>query len=106
LIWHSWTPGEPLVTGKYSIPEPYPDASILEAADVDLILIPAVACDSRGYRVGYGAGFYDRLLSSPDWRDIPTIGILFDFAYLPEIPTDTWDRKLSAICTETRTVLY
>lgn len=106
LIWHSWTPGEPLVTGRYGIPEPHPDASILEPTNIDLILIPAVACDSRGYRLGYGAGFYDRLLSLPDWCDIPTIGILFDFAYLPEIPTDSWDRKLSAICTETRTLIY
>jgi 5-formyltetrahydrofolate cyclo-ligase len=106
LIWHSWTPGDSLVVGKYGIPEPHPDAPILEPTDVDLILIPAVACDSCGYRLGYGSGFYDRLLSLPDWRDIPTIGILFDFAYLSEIPTDTWDQKLSAICTETRTILY
>jgi 5-formyltetrahydrofolate cyclo-ligase len=106
LIWHFWTPGAPLIPGQYGIPEPAAEAEILEPSEVDLILIPAVAGDSRGYRLGYGAGFYDRLLSLPDWSGIPTVGILFDFAYLPELPTDPWDQKLSAICTETRTILY
>lgn len=106
LIWHSWTPGASLITGRYGIPEPAADAVILEPSQVDLILIPAVAGDSRGYRLGYGGGFYDRLLSLPDWSGIPTVGIFFDFAYLPELPTDPWDQKLSAICTETRTVFY
>ena len=106
LIWHSWTPGAPLIVGQYGIPEPAAEAETLAPPDVDLILIPAVAGDSHGYRLGYGAGFYDRLLSLPDWSGIPTIGILFDFAYLPELPSDPWDQKLSAICTETRTVFY
>ena len=54
LIWHSWTPDAPLITGRYGIPEPAADAVILEPADVDLILIPAVAGDSRGYRLEIG----------------------------------------------------
>jgi len=101
LSWHSWQPGEPLQTGAYSIFEPHPEASVLEPTEVDLILVPAVACDRRGYRLGYGGGFYDRMLSSAEWASKPTIGIVFEFAYLPRLPIDDWDKVLQGVCTET-----
>lgn len=69
--------------------------------DVDLILVPAVACDRHGYRLGYGGGFYDRMLSLNEWTTPPTVGIVFDFAYLPQLPIDRWDKPLQAVCTET-----
>lgn len=100
LIWHSWRDNEPLIKGKFGILEPLPHSPVLTAADVDLILIPAVACDYQGYRLGYGGGFYDRLLNSPQWRNIPTIGIIFEFALLSQLPVESWDQKLTAICTE------
>lgn len=102
LIWHLWTPEDKVITGKYGIKEPTPDAPIINPHQVDLILVPCVACDDRGYRLGYGGGYYDRLLSSPNWESIPTIGIVFDFAYLPQVPVEAWDKKLDSICTETR----
>ena len=101
LSWHSWQPGEPLQTGAYGIFEPHPEASVLEPTEVDLILVPAVACDVRGYRLGYGGGFYDRMLSSAEWASKPTIGIVFEFAYLPRLPIDDWDKVLQGVCTET-----
>lgn len=104
LLWHSWQPGETLQKGNYGILEPHPDAPILEADRVDLILVPGVACDVRGYRLGYGGGFYDRLLSYPDWVSKPTIGIVFDFACLPQLPIEDWDLRLQAICTEYRLI--
>lgn len=102
LIWHRWVPEEPLVKGDYGIFEPHPDSPILTPHEVDLILVPAVACDARGYRLGYGGGFYDRLLSSADWASKPTIGIVFEFAHLPQLPVDPWDKPLHSICTEKR----
>lgn len=102
LIWHVWSPTSslPLQSGGYGIQEPHPDCPTLEADQVDLILVPAVACDRQGYRLGYGGGFYDRLLSDPAWASKPTIGIVFDFAHLPQLPTDAWDQPLTAVCTE------
>ncbi|WP_416675507.1 5-formyltetrahydrofolate cyclo-ligase [Egbenema bharatensis] len=102
LSWHCWSPQGSMVLeiNRYQIPEPPPDAPQLHADEVDLILVPAVACDRQGYRLGYGGGFYDRLLSSPEWANKPTIGIVFDWAFLPQLPTDPWDRPLQGICTD------
>lgn len=102
LLWHIWSPNDALnlQIGAYGIQEPHPDSPGLTADQVDLILVPAVACDERGYRLGYGAGFYDRLLSQPEWAEKPTIGIVFDFARLPHLPNDPWDKALNAVCTE------
>ncbi|MEL4898055.1 5-formyltetrahydrofolate cyclo-ligase [Crocosphaera sp. Alani8] len=102
LIWHSWQPKEPLIANKYGILEPSPNAPILTPEKVDLILIPAVACDYNGYRLGYGGGFYDRLLNNHQWNSIPTIGITFEFALFSQLPCEPWDQKLKAICTENR----
>ena len=102
LFWHCWSADTNLAlqTNKYGIPEPHPDAPVLQADQVDLILVPAVACDYQGYRLGYGGGFYDRLLSAPEWANKPTIGIVFEAARLPHLPVDAWDRPLQAVCTE------
>jgi 5-formyltetrahydrofolate cyclo-ligase len=90
----------PLQIGAYGIQEPHPNSPQIQPSQVDLILVPAVACDVRGYRLGYGGGFYDRLLSSPEWLTKPTIGIVFDLACLNNLPTEPWDCPLKAICTE------
>jgi 5-formyltetrahydrofolate cyclo-ligase len=103
LAWHQWSPSNllPLQVGAFGILEPHPDSPNVCPQDVDLILVPAVACDAQGYRLGYGAGFYDRMLSQPEWSNALTIGIVFEFAYLPTLPHDPWDRPLHGVCTET-----
>jgi 5-formyltetrahydrofolate cyclo-ligase len=101
LTWHLWSStSRPLQAGAYGILEPHADEPIVEVGAVDLILVPAVAGDRQGYRLGYGGGFYDRLLSDPHWAAKPTLGILFDFALLPHLPLDPWDRPLHGMCTE------
>ena len=105
IIWHYWHPHQsaPLVTGAYGILEPDPSWPIFTPdplVEDAILLVPAVGCDRQGYRIGYGSGFYDRMLSNPDWDAITTIGIVFDFACLDSLPMDSWDQPLSGVCTE------
>ncbi len=100
LLWHSWQPGEATSPGKHGIQEPFHKDSLLTANEVDLIIVPTVACDRSGYRLGYGGGYYDRLLTSPEWKNCPTVGVVFNFAYLDRLPREAWDIKLQYICTE------
>lgn len=100
LSWHIWQPGDALHTGLYGILEPLPDAPKIDQSEVDLILVPAVGCDLRGYRLGYGGGYYDRMLSKSEWESKVAIGIIFEFALIAQLPVDSWDQPLHGICTE------
>lgn len=102
LSWHIVTPHDTVNIGTYGITEPHPEAPTIDPAQVDLILVPSIACDYQGYRLGYGGGYYDRLLSLPQWHTKPTMGIVFDFAYLPQLPIEPWDKPLQVVLTETR----
>ena len=101
LLWHRWSPGQPLRSGQFGLTEPDPGLPIIQPDDARVMLVPCVACDRRGYRLGYGGGFYDRLLASPAWSHVLTIGIMFEFAWLDELAVEPWDRPLDAVCTET-----
>ncbi|MGB7417016.1 MAG: 5-formyltetrahydrofolate cyclo-ligase [Thermosynechococcaceae cyanobacterium] len=100
LVWHHWHPTDlqHLERGQYGITEPRAALPTLSPAQADLVLVPAIACDAQGYRLGYGGGYYDRLLSR--WRSLQTIGIIFSDADLIELPTDPWDQSLTAVCTD------
>ena len=106
LQWYWWQLGDTLTPGNYGILEPNPTAPRVFPEQVDLILVPAVACDSRGYRLGYGGGFYDRLLVQSDWASVKAIAVVFDFAYLPELPWDPWDKQLDGVCTDSKLVIF
>jgi 5-formyltetrahydrofolate cyclo-ligase len=102
LVWHEWQPtqAQQIQPGAYGILEPIPTLPVIETSTVDLMLVPAVGCDRQGFRLGYGGGFYDRLFSQTHWANIPTIGIVFEFAYLDQLQPDPWDYPLQAVCTE------
>jgi 5-formyltetrahydrofolate cyclo-ligase len=102
LVWHRWFPtcAWPLRTGTYGITEPDPASPLVEPYQVDLILVPCLACDIGGYRLGYGGGFYDQMLAQPAWASKIAIGIVFEYARLPQVPREPWDIPLSGICTE------
>ena len=105
MIWHRWSgqKASEFNFSRYGIEEPFSDWPI--AAPPDLILVPTVACDRRGYRLGYGGGFYDRMLVKLDSAQTKTIGILPEILLQEELPIDSWDQPLDAICTEKGVVL-
>ncbi len=89
-----------LAPGYRGILEPCPRRTRAVAPEIlELVLIPGVAFDLRGGRLGFGAGFYDRLLSRLS-RDIPTVGLAFDFQVIPRLPSQPHDIILDAIVTE------
>jgi 5-formyltetrahydrofolate cyclo-ligase len=102
LVWHECNLIDPsqLQSGAYGILEPLPALPVIKASTVDLILVPAVGCDRQGFRLGYGGGFYDRLFGDSSWGKVPTIGVIFEFAYLDRLLRDPWDYPLRAVCTE------
>ena len=86
--------------GYRGILEPRPRRTRAVAPEtLELVLIPGVAFDLRGGRLGFGAGFYDRLLSRLP-RHIPTVGLAFDFQVIPRLPSQPHDIILDAIVTE------
>jgi 5-formyltetrahydrofolate cyclo-ligase len=96
--------GRDVAPGYHGILEPQPQRTHAVApATIELALIPGVVFDLRGRRLGFGSGFYDRFLSRLP-RNIPTIGLAFDFQVVPQLPFEPHDVALEAIVTEQRVI--
>ena len=86
--------------GRYGIREPDAESCpVREPGDIDAALIPGLAWDRAGHRLGRGAGYYDRLLAQPDWRGF-RCGLFFAAQETPSVPREAWDILLDAIVTE------
>jgi 5-formyltetrahydrofolate cyclo-ligase len=105
LVWHLWQPEEPLIRNAYGLAEPLSTATPINLAETAAMLIPMVGFDRAGYRLGYGGGYFDRLLADSAWQRVLTIGVAFDLASVPKIPTNPWDRPLHKIFTESGMVV-
>lgn len=86
-----------LKPGAFGILEPTTTDRHDTENEIDLIIVPGVAFDHQGNRLGRGKGFYDRLLSS---LPVPTIGICYGFQLKETIPVEPFDRKMDWIITE------
>ena len=94
---------EQLRIGRWSIREPDPAVHPeLPVSAVDAALIPGLAWDRGGQRLGRGGGFYDRLLAAPEWGGF-RCGIFFATQELPGLPADPWDVPLECVVTEKET---
>ena len=89
-----------LRTGNYGIREPDPErCPVVPAGEVDAALVPGLAWDRRGNRLGRGAGYYDRLFAGPAWRGF-RCGIFFAFQEIDDVPAEAWDLPLDAVVTD------
>lgn len=89
--------------GYRGIPEPQAHCARIAADEIDWVLVPGVAFDAAGHRLGYGGGYYDRLL--PLLRgDAARIAGAFELQLLDRVPAAPHDMPVQAIATENRTV--
>jgi 5-formyltetrahydrofolate cyclo-ligase len=102
LSLRSWSQGDPLVKSGWGVMEPPASAPAVPGEEVDLIIVPALAIDLRGYRIGYGKGCYDRLLAGLPGKT--SIGIAFDFQLIEECPRTEGDVPVSLVVTDRRTI--
>lgn len=94
LEFHHIPEGAALTRGSFGIHEPqggWPNVT------PDLLLVPLLAFDATGHRLGYGGGYYDRTLAH---LNVPAIGIAYGAQELPSIPHEAHDRRLNFILTE------
>ena len=89
-----------LTKGKYGIVENLMSDSIVE--EMDLLIIPGIAFDLQGNRIGYGKGYYDRFLSTRKVNYI--IGLAFENQIVKKIPTDEYDIPVDVLFTEKRII--
>ncbi|MBI3597709.1 MAG: 5-formyltetrahydrofolate cyclo-ligase [Nitrospirae bacterium] len=97
-------PTRELSPGPIGIPEPKPEAvRPIEVDRMDLFIVPGIAFDPRGNRLGQGAGYYDRLLT-PVAERVPIIGLAFELQVVERVPTGDHDIRVNWIITEKRVI--
>jgi 5-formyltetrahydrofolate cyclo-ligase len=100
LQFRDWRPGIALVPGPFRVPTPPPDSPLLEPR---VLLVPMLAFDREGYRLGYGGGYYDRTLALLRARGRAlAVGTAFDGQEVAHVPHADFDQPLDWIVTERR----
>lgn len=89
LIMRAWAPGDPMEEKTWGICEPLDSA---QEVYPDVLLVPLLAFDPQGYRLGYGGGFYDRTLAKlRAMKPVIAVGLAFDEQRLDAVPRDSYD---------------
>lgn len=103
LILSRLTNWNDLEVGAYNILEPKKESiKRVDIGSIDLTIVPGVVFDESGNRIGHGKGYYDRLLS--DSRNIPSMGLAFEFQIVENIKSEQHDEKIDIIITEDRII--
>lgn len=116
-------PDDPLQHNRFGIVEPVEPRELVRATDLDIIIVPCVALDRQGNRLGMGAGFYDRALGPPNTsrerlsldgngrhrdgvhRPPVLIGVGFEVQLVEALPTNPWDVPMDIVVTEDRCIV-
>lgn len=94
-----WAPGVEMRPNRFAIPEPVGDST--PVADLDVLVVPCVAVDRHGTRVGMGAGYYDRTLAEVHPRP-SLVGAAFECQVFARIEARSWDIAMDLVATEAR----
>ena len=85
-----------LIRHRFGMLEPDPDLPVVAPSDIDLVLVPGVAFDPHGGRIGFGSGFYDRFLpTTPALR----VGVTYDRCLADALPVDAHDQRVDWVAT-------
>jgi 5-formyltetrahydrofolate cyclo-ligase len=95
LVFREWHPGVELATGALDIPYPANSAEVVP----DVVLLPMNGWDQQGYRLGYGAGFFDRTLAAMAKRPV-VVGVTYELAKMDTIHPQAWDIPADYVVTE------
>ncbi len=97
LVFHGWTPECATVRGRFGVEVPATGAVVRP----DVLLVPMLAFDARGHRLGYGGGFYDRTIAAlrAEGR-LLALGLAYAAQEMPAVPLGDHDMRLDAIVTE------
>lgn len=97
LRFREWSPGVRMVPGAFKALIPEEGAWV----EPEVLIVPLLAWDGRGYRLGYGGGFYDRTLEGLRARgQVLAVGFAFAAQEVAEVPIDGFDQRLDAVVTE------
>ena len=97
LRFREWSPGCAMVIGQFGAKVPEEGAWV----EPQVLIVPLLAFDARGYRLGYGGGFYDRTLQGLRARGrVTAVGFAFAAQEVDAVPVDAYDQRLDAVVTE------
>ncbi len=97
LLFRAWAPGDAVASAKWGIAEPLPDKPEVYP---DVVLVPLLAFDPKGYRLGYGGGFYDRSLAGlRAKKPLVAVGIAYDELKIDAVPHLDYDQRLDWVLT-------
>ena len=104
LLFRAWRPGDPLEAGVFGTLQPSAKREVMEP---DALIVPMLACDREGWRLGYGGGFYDRTLAGLRAKKaITAVGVGFDDQLVPEVPHGPSDQRLDWLLTDKRACAF
>jgi len=107
ILFVKFTPESILYYNKYNILEPYYKfKDIISETDLDLIIVPLVAFDFQGMRIGMGGGFYDKILQNWKTKKFIPMGIAYDFQLVNYIPQQSWDIPLPFVLTPSKMYFF
>jgi 5-formyltetrahydrofolate cyclo-ligase len=104
LRFHTVATGAPLRIGRFGLSEPPEEAPEIGAGALAVVIVPGLAFDQAGRRVGFGGGYYDGVIDDARAGGAAVIGFAYDFQIVDHCPAGPEDRAVDVVVTETRVI--